>query len=157
LRGLRGHASGRSSAAVICGVSSDGKLCEDLTVAAFLEQAGQILLDSRRVYRFGSGVYLERGCGDNGSLLALALGTELEPRAPSPLSGVVVAALNPASGTTQSLLPVGLLAAVLNDEHVLAQLPEIREYARRPVFGPDYQLLGPGWHPEQRVLVHGPE
>jgi hypothetical protein len=157
LRDIRGHASGRCSPTPICGVSHDGKLCEDLTMEAYLDQAGQILIDSHRVYRFGSGVYLERGCGDKRWLSPLALGTKLEPGASGLLSSVVVAAQNTANGTVQSLLPGGLLAAVLNDGHVLAALPEVREYARRPVFGPEYQLLGPGWHPEPQVLVHGPE
>ncbi len=38
----------------------------------------------------------------------------------------------------------------------MARLPRIQCYARRPIFNNEFVLLGPGWHPNSGVLVHGP-
>jgi hypothetical protein len=52
--------------------------------------------------------------------------------------------------------PACFVAALLASDPLREVLPRIRRYAARPVFGPDFRLLGPGWHPGPGVLVHGP-
>jgi hypothetical protein len=53
-------------------------------------------------------------------------------------------------------LPPSALAALLNSEEVRGRLPRVVLYVCRPVYSTEYVLLGPGYHPEERVLVHGP-
>ena len=46
---------------------------------------------------------------------------------------------------------------LLRSELLPPHLPRIKHYARRPLFDHNFNLRGPGWHPEVGILVHGEE
>src|SRR5262249_48293166 len=59
-------------------------------------------------------------------------------------------------GEKQFPPPRWFLEVLLHSAPVLAGLPAIRHYARRPVFDDGFVLRLPGWHSDVGVLVLGP-
>src|SRR4051794_33247533 len=80
-----------------------------------------------------------------------------EPHAASILANLVGIGVQGEEGASQSLMPATLVNALLANEDLWGSMPVIRTYALRPVFDGNYCLCGPGWHPEQGILVHGPD
>jgi hypothetical protein len=145
-----------SAAAVIMGVTADAKLVDGLTVEAFLALAGDLLVQSGRVFRFGDDVVYESHLEAHRSLKPLASAHQVEPAASALLAHIMVGGVHTKDVPTYCPLPAKLIGTALFNESLLARLPVVREYARRPVYDGDYNLLGPGWHSQAGVLVHGP-
>ena len=142
---------------VIWGVTADGRLIGDLTMDRFLAEAGQVLLDSGRVFRHGNSICLEAGGAGERRLVALATDQMAEPGAGSQMANLVVIGLDGAEGrASQSLMPTKLVGALLASEPLWEVLPVIRHYGRRPAFDRDFAFRGPGWHPAAGILIHGP-
>ena len=57
---------------IISGVTSEGKFVGGMTLDQFFAEAGQILLDSHRVFRHGNSICLEIGEADERRLIDLA-------------------------------------------------------------------------------------
>jgi hypothetical protein len=142
---------------IINGVTSDGKLVGGLTLDQFFAQAGQILLDSRRVFRLGNSICLETGRPEERGLINLATDHHADTGATSLMANLFGAGIgNKGESASESLMPAKLVTALLVTEALWAELPEIRYYSRRPAFDHDFKLCGPGWHADSGILVHGP-
>jgi hypothetical protein len=53
--------------------------------------------------------------------------------------------------------PRGLASLLLSGDQIGEELPEIKAYAKRPVFDENFVLCRPGWHAGSGILVHGPD
>ena len=125
-----------------------------------LAAAGEILVESHRVYSYGSSVVVE--CGDAGErrLVTVANDGRVEPYASSMLANMFICEQAPHSeeGTPVQYPPSkSFTELLLNAEPIRQSLPRIRTYASRPIFDEDFVFLGNGWHAEAGVLIHGPD
>lgn len=113
---------------------------------------------SPRVYAYGQTVVLDTTVdGQDSALVTLRSGTKVESVAPSYLANLLVCEHETRTDTIQFSFPPKALAVLLNAEPLSRSLTRIDHYARRPLFSPDFTLLGPGYHAEYRILIHGPE
>jgi hypothetical protein len=125
-----------------------------------LANLGQILLDSRRVYRYGNSVVLEMEEDGEHTLRPLAIDHNTEKPTASLLSNLLVCetpSANAEAPLTQFPVLPRLAELILNHEPTLQRLPRIKLYATRPVFDQNFAFCGPGWHADAQYLVHGPE
>ena len=124
-----------------------------------LLDARDILIHSERVFIYGQNIVLETATGTDRTLVTLTAGNQIEKRASSLLANVFVC--GKASQSEESAVqfppPPQFVSLLLNSDQTRNHLPRITTYAMRPVFDDDYQLRGPGWHPDIGLLVHGPE
>jgi hypothetical protein len=159
LASLRAAARGAPAAepAVIYGVSGDGTLAEGLTLGECVGRIGRVLAESKRIYRISESTYLEVPGQGTARLDLVAAGPTLERGAHGLLANLIAAGMYRKDGETHGLMPDRLVAAALANDAVRARLPEVRDYARRPVFDADFNFVGPGWHPEKGILVHSRE
>jgi hypothetical protein len=142
---------------IINGVTSEGKFVGGMTIDGFFAGAGQILLDSRRVYRHGNSLCLETGGPAEPRLAALATDLRAEPGVAALMANLLGVGVGGGDqAATQSLVPAKLVAALLASEPMWAILPAIRYYGRRPAFDRYFSFCGPGWHPGSGLLIHGP-
>src|SRR5262249_41754469 len=116
--------------------------------------AANILVQSGKVFTFGDGVVMQVGEPDapEAKLPPLRMGMSVEPGA----TGLVANLFLCQAGEKQFPPPRWFLEVLLHSAPVLAGLPAIRHYARRPVFDDGFVMRGPGWHPDVGVLVLGP-
>jgi len=119
-----------------------------------LVRATEILVGSAQVFTYGNSVVMQRGepTTSEVSLAALRSGTEIETSARGILANLFICQ----HGERQFPPPKWFLEVLLHAQPVLAALPRIQLYVRRPILSKDFALLTPGWHPESGVLVHGP-
>jgi hypothetical protein len=120
-----------------------------------LIKAAEILVQSKRVYKHGDSIVMEveEADGTGASLVALRIGADVENGARGFLANLFVCEYK----GKQFPPPGWFVAVLLRADTVLQMLPEIKWYAKRPVFDANFQLRGPGWHPDAGILVHGPE
>lgn len=121
---------------------------------------GRILVNSARVYRYGSDTVLEVSSGDSDGIAPLTSNGVLTSAAVSRLANVVICEEQPPNADmppVQFPLPAQVVSLALNSEALLEQLPTIKQYSRTPVFDENLQFRGPGWHADVGILVHGPE
>jgi len=142
---------------VIWGVEPNGKLTHGTTLDNFVEQALRILIQSGRVYRWEDSLVYEFHAPSNQHLQILATRTGPAPHADSILSNLFVAGKRTDDTASQSVVPAKLVNALLTDEDLWHRVPVIQAYARRALFDENFDLRGPGWHPNQGILVHGPD
>jgi hypothetical protein len=122
-----------------------------------LAEAGQILARGGRVYVHGDTVALEVTAGPAPRLVPLVQDTDVRPAAASLLANIFVCEVaEDGKAPVQFAPPRALVGLVLNSWAVRPTLRTVKAYVTRPVFDRDYNLLGPGWHAEPGVLVHGP-
>jgi hypothetical protein len=122
-----------------------------------LARAIAILVASKCVFLYGEDIYYEWIEGMTRRLVPLSRGNLVEVTAAAILANLVVCEhAAPDKGPIQFPPPRPIVGVLLNCAPLRNALPLILVYARRPVFDGDYNLLGPGWHPGPRVLVHGP-
>lgn len=144
---------------IVHGLTSGGDFLDP--VAAVVRQVADLLAPpdgDPRVFRFGGDLVFElREDGDQRTLAPLRTGTTVERYAGGLLGNVLVCEQQLKGGPVQFAAPPKALGVLLADETLLARLPRIDAYARRPVFSPDFVLLAPGYHLAHRILVHGPE
>ena len=136
------------SRSIITGVTSEGKFVGGMTIDQFFAEAGQILLDSHRVFRHGNSICLEIGEANERRLIDLAADHRAEPGAAPLLANLFGVEVGGGDGAaSQSLMPAKLVGALLACEPLWAALPAIRYYGRRPAFDAEFTFRGPGWHP----------
>ncbi len=120
-----------------------------------IQNATELLVDSRRVFRYGNSIVMEADGleGRGPTLVPLRRGATIEQGAASFLANVFVCQ----AGECRFLPRSGFVNALLVNSTTQSRLPRIRHYARRSIFNEEFEVCGPGWHPEDELLVHGPE
>ncbi len=136
---------------LLTGVSSKGFTDSPENVWVRLRE---ILSNTNRVFRFGNRIVFEsRMPEEEPCLITLVEGVDVRGGAEAHLANVFLC-----TAGDQDFLPSrNLVSHALLAEPVRGSLPLIRVYSRRPVYDTDFILRGPGWHPSQGILVHGPE
>ncbi|MBL8798907.1 MAG: hypothetical protein JNM56_33795 [Planctomycetia bacterium] len=157
LRQLRCGSTSTRSRQIIWGVTPQGHCVGGMTVDGFLAQVAKILVDSRRVYRWGNSILYEVAGGDGSWLLPLANEYKAETAAASRLATLFCVGVQHAEQQTEALPPANLVGALLADPALGSGLPTIQYYSRRPVFDVDFQLCHPGWNAASGILVHDAE
>ena len=142
---------------IIWGVTPQGAFVDGQTLDGFLAQAGQILAESGRLYKFGNTLALETDAPGDQRLTTLAVQHRAEPNAAPILANLFGTEHETKQGVIQSLAASKLIGAVLADESLWQHLPEIKYYARRPTFDLDFHFCAPGWNAASGILVHAPE
>jgi hypothetical protein len=121
-----------------------------------LGQIRQILVHSGRVFLLGGDVVFEqRSQAEGDRLVPLMQGDRLQASAPAHLAGLFCCAVGGKGSQVTYQPPAKVVAEVLTGAATRDQLPRVAWYSRRPVFGPQFQLCQPGYHPAAGVLVHG--
>jgi hypothetical protein len=158
LRAYRvGPATGGRKRPVVWGVTDKGTFVGGMTADAFLDRAGEILLESAKVFRFGNSIVYECPGPTDPRLSTLAVQHRPEPHAAGVLANLFAVGVEAGTATTQSLVPQKLINALLVDEPFGDRLPEIRHYSRRPCFDPEFNPCRPGWNAGSGILVHADE
>jgi hypothetical protein len=141
---------------VLSGVSPRGdalnRLLDDV-----LAEATNILVHSRKVYRFGNSIMLEESDGETGTLTTLAVDFRAETHASAQLTNLLAVSTGNSESFTQSSVPPRFAASLLESQSLRKLLPEIRLYCRRPAFDQDFGWKGPGYHEASGLLIHGPQ
>lgn len=116
--------------------------------------ATEILADSGKVYVYGDDLALETGVGATLNLQRLTTGCELVPTAVPLLANYLTCET---AGDLPAYFPPprNLVATLLARGPTREVLPAIGTYARRPVYDENFVLRGPGYHANERILVHG--
>jgi hypothetical protein len=121
-----------------------------------VKQAGDVLVESGRVFLFdGDVVFEQRSEADGRRLVPLTQGDRPLGTAPAHLANLFHCAVMGKGGMVTYQPPAKFVAEVLNNAGVRDRLPRIDCYSRRPLFNAAWQLLQPGYHPADRALVHG--
>ena len=140
---------------IIWGVSPDGSFVDGQTLDNFLAQAGHILAECGRLYKFGNTIAFETDAPGDQWLETLAAQYRALPNAAAILANLVGVGRQNNEGFIQSLVPSNLIGAILADESVWQHLPEIKHFAQRPTFDLDFNLCHPGWNASAGILVRG--
>ncbi len=124
-----------------------------------LAEVEDILIRSERVYVYGNNIMMERGAGESANLVVLSTDAHVNAEATPLLANLFVCESGGENdqASNQFPPPTKLVATSLSREPTRAALRRIRLYSRRPIFGPDFVLRGPGWHDDLGILVHGAE
>ena len=123
-----------------------------------LTEAGEILEQTECVYNYGNTFVLASGEGSDGRLTTLATDGKLEQVARGKIANLMICE-SPSSGDrppSQFAATKSILELVVNHEPTQARLPEIKVYAKRPVFDSDYRYLDGGWYADVGYLIHCP-
>jgi hypothetical protein len=142
---------------VLTGLDPSGRFL--LPMEVVVGEAIAILRASKRVYSYGNAVVMETTAPAN-QLVLKPLRTEasLEASAVSLAANLLLCEHATKKGEPLWFPPpAAFLAVLLNAEPLARQLPRISLYSRRPLFGPDYELLNPGYHGSPGYLIHGTE
>jgi hypothetical protein len=142
---------------IIWGVTAKGTFVEGMTLDMFMARATELLRESGRVYRWRDTLVFEFHTPDRSRLDLIAAQGKPEPHAAAMLNNLFGVGVQSEEKTCQSPVPSNLASVVLLDEGLWGTLPAIQTYAHRAVFDLNFNLCGPGWHPEQGILVHGPD
>lgn len=139
------------------GIDPGGKFTQFTVVAAAFLAAVAPADGPYRVFIYGSATVLEVAAGrEEPGLATLVQACDVTRSAPALLANIVLCRLEREDAPPVEFpLPSSALATLLHSEEVRGGLPRIELYARRPVYSRAYVLLGPGYHPAERVLVHG--
>jgi hypothetical protein len=140
---------------IIWGVTPNGASVDGQTLDNFLAQAGQILAECGRLYKYGNSIVFETDAPGDQRLEPVALPYRALPNAAAILANLFGVGCQTKQGFTQSLVPSNLIGAVLADESLWQHLPEIKYYAQRPTFDLDFSLCHSGWNASAGILVHG--
>jgi hypothetical protein len=117
----------------------------------------RVMVESGRVFTYGNGlVVASADTGPDAVIRTIQTGTQTESCAGGVLANLLVCEYEGRDQTFQFSLPPKALHVILNAEPLANALPRIDLYSRRPLFGPDFTLLGPGYHPGPGYLIHGP-
>jgi hypothetical protein len=142
---------------VLWGITAQGNFVGGMTADRALHRARKVLVESGRVYRWQDTLCFEIHAADHQQLLLLASRPKAESGASALLANLLCVGVQKQEASSQSLPPGKFVNAVLADQQLWQELPCICHYARRPVCDANFNLCGPGWHPEQGILVHGPD
>lgn len=146
---------GSRDQAVVRVITADGAFVGSLEAA--VQQVGRMLADSGRSFVYGNSLVVASStAGEDAFIIPIRTGPQVESCAGGVLANLLVCEQLKRDGVFQFPVPPKALGVLLNADPLLAALPVVELYARRPLFGPDFQLLGPGYHPGQKCLIHGP-
>ncbi len=148
---------GDHSRQIVWGVTPVASFVGGMTLDGFIAQALQILRDSGRIYKFGNTIVYETDAPGDQRLTTIAVQHRAEPIAAPVLANLFGVGFETKQGAVQSLAAPKLIGAVLADELLWRQLPEIRYYGRRPTFDDGFNLCKSGWNAASGILVHAAE
>jgi hypothetical protein len=119
-----------------------------------LANAIELLKESGKVYTYGDSIVMEvdRLDGGGSGLVTLRAGNSVAPGSADFLANIFICGID----ELQCPPPKWFTDLLLRAEPLARQLPRIRTYATRSVFNDQFVLCGPGWHPDDGLLVHGP-
>lgn len=138
-------------------------LCGVTTNCVFVQPQENVLVaqaeiwcSSERLFRYGDNLVFATGEGSQGRLTTIATERRVEPEAVAAISNLYLCktSANDSNGEIQFPPPKQLIELGVSHEPTQSQLPEIKLYARRPVFDMDFNFRGPGWHPGPGYLIH---
>jgi hypothetical protein len=140
---------------ILHGVDSRG-VC-DRPLENVLHDFTNFLVESERIYRYGNNVVMEKGREQQGKLITLSLDSTLHVGACAQLANLVVC--EKSTGKEQDRVcqfapPQQLVNTLLSREATVDELPEIKIYARRPIFDAGFRLCSGGYDPQSGILVH---
>jgi hypothetical protein len=131
---------------------------ECLNLENVLVQAGDILVETGRVYSYGTSIVMEKPVpGEAVPGRVTLFSGKAEVGAEDNLANLFVCSEYPLGRAIQFSPQRGFVDVLLRSEPFVDRLPRIRQYARAPVFDSEFKLRGPGWHPDTGILVHGPQ
>lgn len=140
-------------------VSKGGEFRGDGLVV--LDEIMQHLAGTGLIFRHNDDVVMtDRG---NSKLLLLATDGIAEVKAAARLGNLIACVrqqVDKKSGEIERWefqLPNAVCDQLFAHERCLERLPEIKVFARHPVFDEEFRLLGPGYHPDANTLVQGQE
>jgi hypothetical protein len=140
----------------IMGVTSDARFLGEMTAEQFVRESVAILKATNRFYRWGERILADRTTTVVSRLVPLRTGHQIETSAKHELRRHIQIGSESDRGITIALVPGNLIDLVLTDPLIDDGLPEIVHYARRPVYDDAFTLRQPGYHPDAKILVHGP-
>ncbi len=148
--------AGRGDVRVIRGVTPKGVFTRP--IGEVVREAIDCLVGSGQVYRRGVNVAIEIEDAGEKRLIGLSADRAAVKTTAGELANLFVceAAGREGEEPVQYLPPHALVEALLSDPRLRRELPAVERYVRRPVYGKSFRLLGPGYHPAERTLVHGP-
>jgi hypothetical protein len=149
-----GQVVGDHARQIIWGVTPQGAFVDGQTLDNFLAQAGQILAECGRLYKFGNTFAFETDAPGDQRLETVAVQYRALPNAAPILTNLFGVGRQTNKGVIQSLAASKLINAVLADESLWQHLPEIKYHARRPTFDLDFNLCHSGWNAGAGILVH---
>ncbi|MBP3956855.1 hypothetical protein J8F10_16405 [Gemmata sp. G18] len=139
---------------VLTGLTPSGQY--RLPVEVVVRSGIDALRASGRVYGHGGTIVFDTTApSDEPALVPLRSEARVEPAAGGLLANILVCGGEVKGQPVWFPLPSVFLQVLLNAEPLARELPRIDLYARRALFGPDYELLNPGYHPGPRYLIHG--
>ena len=149
----RAPVQGARQTVMLSGVRKDGSC--NTSIGNVLVALSATLNESKRVFVLHTEVVMVSG-GEQPRLKAITENGDIKKGASAVLSNLVNCQVeNPRTNVNVEFpLPYQFLQTALSDEALLASLPSIKLYARRPVFDSNFAFCGPGWHPESQYLVH---
>lgn len=151
-------AEGTRPLAVVHGLTPQGHVVGQYD--AKLSELTSILVETGQVYRLNDRVVMEIGRAEGGSLVDLADRQRVDPAAHAHLANHVIAEIEGDAkkfvNAIQFPVPATTINALLHRQTTRDLLPAIESYYRRPMFTGQFQLLAPGYHAAERVLIHGP-
>jgi hypothetical protein len=142
---------------VVDGVTQRGTLCGGRSVSEFIAESGQVLIESKRVFRQGNVLSLQVEVAGEKQLIPLSVGLMAEPKAPALLANLIVAGMRSEDSSQESVLPNNLTAALLADQSLWSKAPAISFVTRRPAFDDEFDLCKPGWNQGSGVLSFAPD
>ena len=158
LRALRrGFAHSDHERPVILDVTPNGQFVNGMTLDIFVARVAEIFRESGRVYQLEDSLVYEYREAASPRLQVLSIRGEAAANADAVLANSFTVGVQSEKGEMQGVAGPRLVGALLADETLCQNLPVIKVYAQRAVFDSDFRLCGPGWHPEQGILVHGPD
>lgn len=118
-----------------------------------LVEASTALVESGLVYIYGDSIVMEVMMLDGAgrAVLPLRTSTGIERGAESFLANLFLCGGDTASFTP----PRRFVETLLRSDHIRRQLPQIKIYARRPIFDSEFRLCSGGFVRQTGVLVHG--
>jgi hypothetical protein len=142
---------------LIDGIAKDGSTRGDGLVV--LDTILGCLVSSGRVYAHHADVMLTTT--KNSAFRLLAVDGRTEPNAGAWLSNIVAGVqckVNERTGeieTWEFKLPDSICHQIFANDACMTRLPVVTTYATHSVFDSGFRLRGPGYHPDQQILVQG--
>lgn len=141
---------------LIRGVTAQG-VC-NRPISSVIGEVGHALAQSGKVFRFGDDVVLEVTDHEVRRLVTLMRDGKMEPQADTRLVPILVCASgHDDESMKQYQLPGRVLQVALQTSAVLNMLATILQYSRCPTYSRSFRFMGPGWHSDEGVLIHGPD
>ena len=123
-----------------------------------LVRARELLIASNRVFLHGNAIVIVRGNEGAERVIAISNDQDSERCASSMLSNIFLCEVGGADTDKPPLQfppPSRFVMQLFNGFQIQSSLPRIKFLNHRPTFNVDFELCGPGWHPDSGIYVLG--